>query len=164
MEEGQVAYLIIARTGVQKERVIHDVYLTRNDAERAKPAATIYHIVEEDVDDLDRDTYDIWRRKKVLASTKVIAATMDWEKETVTRKRIGDTLPNTAYVIIEHNHGYNDTWRRGVYFTREEAEKAKPEDTNSGWEPCTYHIIEEDLSQLSWAEAKAWRKKHKQGK
>ncbi len=58
-------------------------------------------------------------------------------------------FPPVCYVVVEANHGYGDSWKRGRYLTRQEAEQAKPEDSNSGWEPCTYSIVEEPTANLA---------------
>ena len=46
----------------------------------------------------------------------------------------------TCYVVVESNQGYNDIYVKSYHITREDAEKAKPENLRSGWEPTTYFV------------------------
>lgn len=66
-----------------------------------------------------------------------------------------------CYVIVEFNHGYNDSTKRERYLTLEEAERAKPPDSHIGWERLTYSIEKETILSLSPWDSKALFKKYK---
>ena len=55
----------------------------------------------------------------------------------------------TCFAVIESNHGYHDSWIKSYHLTREDAEKSKPADLNSGWEPTTYFVDKKETKSLS---------------
>lgn len=77
-----------------------------------------------------------------------IASVIDAQKNMERLLEEWRTENPTCYAVVEYNQGYKDRWTKSYHCTQEEAEKAKPADITTGWEPCTYNVVQVETSKL----------------